>query len=100
MLTDKEVHHIAKLARIGLTEAEVEKFKKELSSVLGYIDSLKTVDTSSVDPLYQVTGLVNTFRADEPADSSVLDEHSKELLLSQAPMREEDFVKVKSVLKK
>jgi len=100
MLTDKEVKHIAGLARIQLTESEQDKFKKDLSSILGYIDTLKKVDTESVEPLYQVTGLENAVRPDEPRNSFPMNEKLNELLIGQAPMKEEKFVKVKSVLKK
>jgi aspartyl-tRNA(Asn)/glutamyl-tRNA(Gln) amidotransferase subunit C len=100
MLTDKEVQHIANLARIQLTEHEQEKFKKDLSSVLEYIDTLQKVDTKSIEPLYQVTGLENAVRTDEPRNSFPMSERLNELLIGQAPMKEERFLKVKSVLKK
>lgn len=100
MLTDAEVKHVAKLARIQLTDADVEKFKKDLSSVLGYIDALKKADTEAIEPLSQVTGLENGIRPDENRPSFSMNEKLNTLLVGQAPMKEERFVKVKSVLKK
>ena len=66
MLTDKEIQHIAKLARIDLTKQEKTKFKKELSSILDYIKQLNKLDTEGIEPLYQAGGIVNALRKDEP----------------------------------
>lgn len=63
-LTPAQVRHIAKLARLSLTGAEEEKFAQELTSILGYVDMLKEVDTSSVEATAQVTGQTNSFRED------------------------------------
>ncbi|HCI03323.1 MAG: Asp-tRNA(Asn)/Glu-tRNA(Gln) amidotransferase subunit GatC [Candidatus Peribacteraceae bacterium] len=64
-LSSDDVRHIAKLARLNLSDEEVEKFTKELSSILEYVDQLQEVDTKNVVPTAQVTGLHNSFRADE-----------------------------------
>ncbi len=100
MLTDKEIQHVAQLARIELKEKEREKFKKELSSVLDYVNQLNRVNTDGVTPLYQTTGLVNAFRSDEPRGAFVMDDKLNEKLVGQAPSKEERFIKVKTVLKK
>ncbi len=100
MLSDSEVEHIAKLARITIGEGEREKLKKDLSAILGYIEMLNKADTSSVEPLYQTAGLVNATRADEPRGEFKMDDKLEELLIGQAPARKERFVKVKSILKK
>jgi aspartyl-tRNA(Asn)/glutamyl-tRNA(Gln) amidotransferase subunit C len=63
-LTPDQVRHIAKLARLRLSDAEVEKFATEMTSILKYIDMLKEVDTNGVEPTAQVTGLHNAFRDD------------------------------------
>ena len=93
MLTDTEVEHIAKLARIKITDSERETFKGELSSILDYVAKLNEVNTDNVQPLRQITGLSNMTRADEPKEEA----GNKELLVSQAPSKENNFVKVKSV---
>lgn len=100
MLSDKEIKHIATLARIQLSEQEEEKFKKELSSVLDYVDQLNAVKTDGVEPLYQTTGLKSQMRDDTYRGDFVMDEKLNKLLIGQAPHKEERFIKVKSVLKK
>lgn len=100
MLTEKEVEHIANLARIKLTEKEEDKFKKELSSILDYINKLNEVNTDNVKPLYQVTGLVNSMRVDENRGEFKMDRDLSEKLIGQAPQKENRFVRVRSVLKR
>ena len=97
MLTDKEIDHIAKLARLELDHEHKEKFKKELSSILGYIEKLNEVNTDHVTPLYQVTGLTNQTRPDEHRGDFVMDEALTKLLIGQAPGHQERLVKVKTV---
>jgi aspartyl-tRNA(Asn)/glutamyl-tRNA(Gln) amidotransferase subunit C len=100
MLTDAEVAHIAKLARIELDDAMRERMKKDLSSILGYVDQLNAVDTAGTEPLYQVTGLQNAARPDEHRGDWPMDARLLELLVGQAPHHEGRQVKVKSVKKK
>lgn len=64
-LTADEVRHIAKLARLQISDAEVESYSTELAAILSYIDTLTEVDTSTVTPLISVNNTVNQFRADE-----------------------------------
>ncbi len=64
-LTHDQVRHIAKLARLTLSEEEVAKFTTELTKILTYIDQLAEVDTANVEPVAQVTGLSNSMRTDE-----------------------------------
>lgn len=100
MLTDKEVKHIADLARIKISEKEEKSLKKDLSSILEYIDKLNEVDTTGIEPLYQTTGLVNSFREDEPRGEFKMDENLNEKLIGQAPHSQDRFIKVKSVFEK
>ena len=65
MIKKEEVKHIAKLARLGLTEKEVEKFQEELSSILGYIDKLKKIEVSKVKPTSHPKEVENITRKDE-----------------------------------
>lgn len=64
-LTKEQVTHIAKLARINLTEAEVEKFTSQLGNIIGFIEKLNEVDTEGIPETNQVTGLQNASREDE-----------------------------------
>ena len=63
-LTHDQVRHIAKLARLRLSEAEVTTFAKELTSILGYVEILGEIDTKNVIPTAQVTGQTNVLRPD------------------------------------
>jgi len=92
MISKKEVQHIAKLARLGITEKEEEKFQKELSSILDYIEKLKKVDVSKTEPTSHPLFIKNVTRKDE-VDSK------KEELLGSAPVTERGYIKVKSILK-
>ncbi|MEK7590964.1 MAG: Asp-tRNA(Asn)/Glu-tRNA(Gln) amidotransferase subunit GatC [Patescibacteria group bacterium] len=64
-LTQDQVRHIARLARLRLREDEVEKYANELTKILGFIEQLSEVDTKNVEPTAQVTGMQNRFRDDE-----------------------------------
>ena len=81
-LTEDQVRHIAKLARLQISEEEVKKFSKELTSILTYIDMLNELDTEGVEPTAQVTGLTNVYRKDEIVPS----EATKEELLECSPL--------------
>lgn len=94
MLKKEEVQHIAKLARLGLTEQEVEKFQKELSSVLDYIEKLKEVDISEVEPMSHSVLLENITRNDENRKSKL----DSKKLIELAPDKKEDYLKVKQIL--
>ena len=91
----EEVKKIAKLARIEVSPEEAKKFSEELSDVLGYIDQLGEVDIKSVEPISQITGLVNVVREDISED---FDEKMKRELVERARDKKEDYIKVKSVM--
>jgi len=92
MISKKEVQHIAKLARLGITGKEEEKFQKELSSILDYMEKLKKVNVSKIEPTSHPLFIKNITRKDE-VDSK------KEELLSLAPAMEKGYIKVRSILK-
>lgn len=100
MLSDSELDHIATLARIQVPEERREHLKKELSSILDYIELLNQADTSNIQPLYQTTGIVNAPRSDEPRGEFLMTEKLEKFLIGQAPDRKERFVKVRSILAK
>lgn len=100
MLSSKEVEHIASLARIKLTEKEKGKFRKELSSILAYVNKLNELNTENIEPLYQTTGIVNALREDKHRSDFEMNEKLNKKLVGQTPHKEGRFVKVKSVLKK
>lgn len=94
-LTKKEVEHIAKLARLELSEEELNKYGEQLSAVLEYINQLEEVDVEGVEPTAQVTGLTNVWREDEARDCP---EEEREAALNEAPDLEGRQIKVKRVL--
>lgn len=95
MLSKEDVIKLSKLARIQLTDAEVEKFQKDLSAVLEYIDELNQVDVSGISEVFEVTGLVNVQRADVPVDA---DEATKQAIFKNAPEMKDGYYKVKAIL--
>ncbi|MFH1769444.1 MAG: Asp-tRNA(Asn)/Glu-tRNA(Gln) amidotransferase subunit GatC [Parcubacteria group bacterium] len=95
-ITKTEVDHIARLARIELTDKEEEKMTQEIGAILEYFEKLKEVDTEGVEPTAHVTGSENIFREDDSPHEP--GEYSKKIL-DQAPDKKDDFVKVKGILK-
>ncbi len=93
MISKEEVEHIAKLARIGLTEKETEKMQNELSAILDYAEKLKKLNTEGIEPTSHSVVMENVFREDKEKPELV----EKEKLLEMAPERKESFVKVKPV---
>jgi aspartyl-tRNA(Asn)/glutamyl-tRNA(Gln) amidotransferase subunit C len=67
-LTREDVLKLANLSRLELSEEEVVSLQAELNQILDYVDQLKTVDTDSLEPTNQVTGLVNVAREDKVID--------------------------------
>ncbi len=63
-LSTDQVRHIAKLARLELSDEEVEKFARELSSILGYVEALQKIDTKGVEATANITGLAHQLRED------------------------------------
>ena len=92
MITVKDVEHVAKLARLELTEAEKEKFTKQLGDVLKYVEQMNEVDTTNVKPMAHAFDIVNVMR-----DDKVVSEVSKEELLKNAPEEENGFFRVPKI---
>ena len=92
-LDSEEVRHIALLARIGMTEAEVETMRGQLSNILDHFDVLQELDTEDVEPTGHSADVDTVLRGDAAAASM-----DREDALSNAPRREGDFVRVRAVL--
>ncbi len=92
MITIKDVEHVAKLARLELTEEEKELYTKQLGDVLKYVDQMNEVDTAHVKPMCQVIDFYNVMREDK-----VVQEISKEELMANAPDVENGFFKVPKI---
>ena len=67
-LTRDDVLKLARLARLTITDEEIEKYRKELNEILRYVEQLQQVDVSGLQPTSQVTGLKNVMREDKVAD--------------------------------
>jgi aspartyl-tRNA(Asn)/glutamyl-tRNA(Gln) amidotransferase subunit C len=94
MITPEQVKHIAKLARLGLQDQDVEKFSGQLSSIMDYVEKLKEVDVKNVEPTSQVTGLENVMREDVESRFSNRDDLLK---CTELPVQNEQ-IQVKSVI--
>jgi len=94
-LNQKQIQHIANLARLELTEEELKKYSNQLSDILSYINQLKEVDTANIEPTAQVTGLENVFREDKVEK---WDEDEVKIALEQAREVEGGQIKVGRVL--
>ncbi|MGD0795666.1 MAG: Asp-tRNA(Asn)/Glu-tRNA(Gln) amidotransferase subunit GatC [Dehalococcoidales bacterium] len=92
-LNREEVLHIARLARLGLTEAEITRFGEQLSNLLEHFQVLQQVDTEGVPPTAQSVEMKSVMRDDVIAPSL-----SPEDVLANAPRREDDCFRVKAVL--
>lgn len=95
MITKEDVQKIANLARIKLSAEEEEKLQKDLSSILGYIDTLNEVDVSDVKPTAHAVDVFNVVREDGEGMS---DEETAANIVKSAPQHEDRFIKVKAVL--
>ncbi len=92
-LDRQQVEHIASLARIGLTDEEIELFRQQLSLILEQFEILDELDTAGIQPTGHAVDLHGVLRDDEAHDSL-----ASEDTLSNAPRREGDFIRVKAVL--
>lgn len=92
MITVKDVEHVAKLARLELTEEEKEKFTRQLGDVLKYVEQMNEVDTIGVEPMAHAFDVVNVMREDK-----VVSEQTKEALMANAPDEENGFFKVPKI---
>lgn len=92
-LSIEDVEHVAALARLGLSDAEKERLREQLSSILGHIAALDELDTASIPPTAQVVALTNVMRADEVRPSL-----PPEAVLANAPRRADGFFEVHAVL--
>lgn len=93
MISREEVKHIAALARIGVDEKDIDKFTHDLSAVLDWIEQLKEVDVSGVEPTAHITGVSNISREDALEEFS-----NRDSLINLFPDKKDNFDKVKSIL--
>ena len=88
-ITRDEVLHVARLARLELTDDEVTKFQGQLSAILEAVSTVSELDLSDGPPTAHPLEIANTWAEDEPRPSLPLDE-----VFANAPDREDDYFKV------
>ena len=92
-LEREQVLHIAKLARIELSDAEVETYSEQLSEIIGHFDVLDGVDTAGVEPTAHTLPIRNVFAEDVSRPSL-----PREEVLALAPNTEDGYLRVRAVL--
>ena len=92
-ISTSDIQHLASLSSLALADDEVDGLRQDLENIIGYIKQLGGLDTSGVEPTYQVTGLANVWREDEVQPGV-----SREALLNLAPEKQNNQVKVPQVL--
>ena len=90
-ISKDQVEKLARLARLNLSDEELEKYRQELSSILDYVSLLDDADTGDLKPTSQVTGLTNVFRKDEVTEQIV---DAKELI-KRTPDSQDNYIKVR-----
>lgn len=93
-LSNEDILKLAQLARLGLTDQEVEEYKTELNAILGYVEQLSDVDIEGLMPTSQVAGLTNVTRADVVHDYG----YATQDLLNNVPAVENNLIKVKRMI--
>lgn len=92
-LAADQVRWVSHLARLDLSDAELEQMTCQLSAIIDYVNQLQQVNTEGVEPLAHPLPVSNVFREDEPAPSLLVD-----AALANAPQRRKDFYAVPAVL--
>ena len=92
-ITKEQVEHVAKLARLAITEEEKSIFSEQLSSILTYVEQLNRLDTSKVEPTSHVISMQNVFREDRVKDSL-----PREEVLAGGPETSEEFFRVPRII--
>jgi aspartyl-tRNA(Asn)/glutamyl-tRNA(Gln) amidotransferase subunit C len=93
MIDRKEVEHVARLTRLHLTEAELERMREQLNSILAHLDTLRLVDTTGIEPTSHAVDVVNVMREDEEEPCL-----SREEMLANAPDRSGEFFRVPRII--
>ncbi len=94
-LTKDEVRDVALLARIGVTDEEVDSYQKDMSSILKYFEKLQEADTEGVEEIGHITGVTDVYRSDKIKE---MDEEGRKKIMKNVPEERDGYIKVKSVL--
>ena len=91
-LSRDQVAHVAMLARLGLSDEEMERYREQLDIILAHVDRLQQVDTSQVTETAQIGGLLNAWREDQRSECLPV-----EAALTNAPRRRRDHFEVGAI---
>lgn len=92
MISTDDVKHVAKLARLELTEDEINKYSKQLGDILKYVEQMNEVDTTGIEPMPHAIPVYNVMRED-----IVKYEQTKEEMMANAPYEEDGFFRVPKI---
>ena len=92
MISTDDVKHVAKLARLELTDDEINKYSKQLGDILKYVEQMNEVDTTGIEPMPHAIPVYNVMREDV-----VTYEQTKEELMANAPYEEDGFFRVPKI---
>jgi aspartyl-tRNA(Asn)/glutamyl-tRNA(Gln) amidotransferase subunit C len=92
-ITPEDVRHVARLARLALSDEELVRMRAEMSAILDYMDKLRSLDTAGVEPTSHAVPLRNVMREDEPIPSQ-----PREDMLANAPDRDGDTFRVPRII--
>ena len=93
MISREEVQHVARLARLALTDEELERMREQLDAILAYIDKLRELDVEGVEPTSHAVPLVNVMR-----DDDITPVLPQEAALANAPDRAGEFFRVPRII--
>jgi aspartyl-tRNA(Asn)/glutamyl-tRNA(Gln) amidotransferase subunit C len=93
MIERQDVEHVARLTRLQLSEAELERMRGELNSILAHLDTLRAVDTTGVEPTSHTVDIVNVMREDEVEPT-----FSPDAMLANAPDRRGELFRVPRII--
>ncbi len=93
MLTSDEVRHIAKLARVGMTDGDIERLRTQLSNILEHFEALRELDTEGIEPTGHAIPMSNVMREDQAQPSLPSAE-----IIANAPHAQEGAFRVRAVL--
>lgn len=92
-ISPEDVRHVARLARLALSDEELVRMRAEMSAILDYMDKLRSLDTAGVEPTSHAVPLRNVMREDEPIPSQ-----PREDMLANAPDRDGDTFRVPRII--
>jgi len=93
VISREDVEHLARLSRLALSDAEIERMREQLSGILAYIDTLRALDTAGVEPTSHAVPVANVLRADDVRPCLAQDE-----ALANAPDRRDALFRVPRII--